>query len=331
MLSEARGAGRLLAGSVAVTGTHYSMTTLAGRIIAASGAYAMVHEPLNHRPTLGYATVPTRWWYHYFAPPESTLLAQRLGCIMAGRAVSGRAPGLGDIRSRRDVARLGKRAVTGMARRVLRRRVVFKDPFLCFSIRHLQAEHGLSAVLTLRHPCGFAESLARRGEGFDFSHLLQPALLEALPDHAEEIARHAREPGPVLDQAALLWSVVYGFADRYYARSPRSLILRQEDLVARPVAETERLLAFLGAHRRGRVDRLLAASLAAPARAPVDGGRGGYTRRDARAATRKWQSRLSPAQIERVMARCGDLAARFGYGPAGAGGAASAGEEGHRQ
>lgn len=305
---------RLFSESVIVTGTHYSMSTLMGQIIGAHSDFHLVHEPLKHRTTLSHQIIQTETWYEYFNNDRSEELARGLQELQFGKDTLKRTlSAVTHVRGLRDVGRVGKRALTGFGRARLAKRAVFKDPFLCFSARTLQMHHGLNIILTMRHPCGFAESLSRRGEGFDFANLMQPALLDALPEFREDIERFAREPRPIVEQAALLWKVVYGFAEKYYLSDTRTSLVRQEDFVSAAGREVDRVLDLVGVSRTEAVNDFLAASC--NPENPVDFSDQGhaYTRRDAEQAAEKWRTRMGPADVDRVMALVGDLAGRFGY------------------
>jgi hypothetical protein len=300
--------------SVIVTGTHYSMSSLMGRIIAASPDFNLVHEPLNHRPTLGYATIPTEYWYQYFGQDVSAKVAGQLQDIQFGHGAVRRGVGnLAHIRQPKDFARIAKYMGTGILHGMRPKRAVFKDPFLCFSARHLQENFGLYIVLTVRHPCGFAESLMRRGTGFDFNDFLQEDLLDALPDLAEDIHLFAREEQPVLDQAALLWSVVYSFAKRYYLPHHRTTFIRQEDLALDPAGEVDRVMAHLASTVSPEMESFINENLTA--KTPLDFTKKSksYVKRDSRKTTDKWRNRLTQVEIDHVMERAGESAAFYGY------------------
>ena len=204
----------LFANSVVVTGTHYSMSTLTGKIIGQAPEFHVVHEPLNAEPSLSYSSLNPEHWYEYYNGSRyDGMRAALYGYAYGAGAIKGTLDRLPRIRSARDVLRVGKYAWTNLAFRCRPRRVVFKDPFLAFSGADLQARDGLYVVLSVRHPCGFAESLKRRGRGFDFNNLSdQPALLEAMPDMAELIKEYAATTQPIVAQAALLWRVIYEFS-----------------------------------------------------------------------------------------------------------------------
>lgn len=305
----------LFTDSVIVTGTHYSMSTLMGQIIAQAPEYHLVHEPLNPKPTLGYNAIGAAHWYEYYAADRHAHLRDSLKGYMFGKGVIGQSLSrAARIRSKQDLLRVGKYALTNARFAATPRRAVFKDPFLAFSGRYLQQIDGLHVVLCLRHPCGFAESLKRRGKGFEFEDLAdQPDLMAALPEQAGQIALFAREPQPVLDQAALLWKVVYGFAAQHYLGHARTVFVRQEDLAEDPRSEVARVFAAIGASHTPAVDAFLESTLKADS--PVDFAQdgGSYVRRNAQETTQKWKSRLAREEIARVMEIVGETAGAYGY------------------
>lgn len=313
-MTKAMSTSQLFSASVIVTGTHYSMSTLVGQIIGLTPDFNLVHEPLNHQPTLGYATVPTDHWYEYFAASQSEALAQGLMDIQFGKHTPTlAAKRLIQARSLKDLARVAKFAKNGLTHCLYRKPAVFKDPFLCFSARHLQERYGMSIILTVRHPCGFAESLSRRGGGFDFMNLLQPALLDALPELANDIERFSYETQPITDQAALLWNVVYGFAMRYYLNDPNTYVVRQEDLASAPKVEVDRLLFALGSERHAKLDNFLEENLNGSVSVDFAEKGTSYVQRNAQKTAIKWKSRLTQDEIEAVMLRVEKIAERYGY------------------
>ena len=304
--------GLLFRQSVIVTGTHYSMSTLTGQILGTAPEFHVIHEPLNAEPTLGYAALAPDHWYEFYDDDRYDTLRNALynyasGCGIFVNTFS-RLP---KVRSKRDVLRVGKFALTNLKLLQRPRRVVFKDPFLAFSASQLQDKDDLYAVICVRHPCGFAESLKRRGKGFDFTDLAaQPALMEAVPDIASDIQRFATTKQPLVAQAALLWRAVYGFAAERMLNNPRTSVLRQEDMAADPVLETDRIFSAVGATRTRKVDEFLRNSLSAQA---SDFTGKSYTKRNARDTANKWRERLPPDEIATVMQISGSVPALYGY------------------
>jgi hypothetical protein len=179
----------------------------------------------------------------------------------------------------------------------------------------MQQVDGMRVVLGVRHPCAWVESVVRRDGGFDFANLLQPALLEALPDHADRIRRFAAKRQEPLREAVLLWQVIQTFQAKYLLRNEHTALFRQEDLVAQPRAEARRLFAFARAAVPAGIDRFLAASFGGGA---VDHTVGGsdYSRRDGRGVLQKWRERLSGAEQALIRIETEELAQSLGYGKA---------------
>jgi hypothetical protein len=306
----------LFQASVVVTGTHYSMSTLVGQILGQAPEFNVVHEPLNAEPTLGYNALGPDNWYEYYAGKRYTEMRAALRGYMFGEGLAGQTLSRSlKIRSRHDLLRVGKYVQTNLALKRHPRRAVFKDPFLAFSGYLLQKHDGLPIVLCLRHPCAFAESLKRRGSGFDFTGLArQPALLAEFPaETTERIEYFSREKQPVIDQAALLWKAVYGFAADHYLASPNTHLIRQEDLAHDPIPVVDALFAALGATRTAEVDNFLKASLQAETPADFAHNGSSYVHRNARETTVKWKSRLSLEEIKSITQIVGESGAAFGY------------------
>lgn len=305
----------LLARSVLVTGTHYSMTTLVGRLVAASGAFHLLHEPANAQPTLSYASIkPARWYEYYDAAQVGPLLAfldnairgEGLGAELARRAAS--------IRSPRHAVQLARFVQRTLPMRLVRKPAVIKDPFLIFSAHSLQQAIAMRVVLTVRHPCAFAESFIRAGKGFDFGDLLQPALLDTIPQEAKLIEQFARTPADLPDQAAALWRIIYGYAARYLVPHHRTLVIRQPDLIENTQHAASELLDFCEAGGTASLsfDRFLKDALGAHGTDFAPGQ--DYVRRNGRATLDKWRRRLQQDMIGRIRINTEEVAQQFGFG-----------------
>lgn len=305
----------LFRSSVVVTGTHYSMTTLTGRLLAAAPEFHLLHEPTNPEPTLSHDSLaPQRWFEFHAGERYGELRAALMRFQFAeglGTEVRGR---LAQIRSPRDALRVVRYLQRKLPLAREPRRVVFKDPFLAFSARELQQRDGLRVVLTVRHPAAFAESFIRAGNGFDFADLLQDDLVAMLPELEDEIALFARAPRPLAEQAALVWQAVYGFAARELISDARTFVLRQDRLVEDTSSSIDALFAFAGATRTPAVDRFATGNLGAEASDHSQGG--SYIRRDGQAVLGKWRQRLSRDEVGVIRTATGELAARYGYAEA---------------
>lgn len=302
----------LLARSVIVTGTHYSATTLVGALLHTAPEFHLLHEPLNPEPTPSYDSLRPARWYEYYDDSRWGELHDGLARMLRrgpvlpqllARLVQARSP-----RQAGQALRYGQRKLPVL---LARKPAILKDPFLAFSALTLQRQAGCKVVLCLRHPGAFAESMLRKTAGFAFADLAsQPELMAMLPEEAEEIARFAREPRPVIEQAALLWRVVYGFAARHLLPDPRTLPVRQEDFAEQLDAAAQRLLAFAGGTRSGATERFLQRNFGA---ATGDHDPASYIRRDPRLAAMKWRERLGHEETGALHAMTAPLAATLGY------------------
>ncbi|UIP07236.1 hypothetical protein LY632_02220 [Erythrobacter sp. SDW2] len=305
----------LLARSVIVTGTHYSTTTLVGALLHTAPEFHLLHEPLNPEPTPSYDSLGPPRWYEYYDDSRWEELHDNLARILQrGPVIPEFLARLGRARSPKQLGQALRYAQRKFPVLLARKPAILKGPFLAFSALTLQQRAGCKVVLCVRHPGAFAESLLRKTDGFCFRDLAsQPALMAMLPDEADEIARSAREDRTPLEQAALLWRVVYGFAANHLLPDPRTTLVRQEDFMGHRDATARRLLAFIGGTETAATRRFLIQNFQTRA---GDSDRDSYIRRDPRLATMKWRQRLSGEDVKLLQTMTAPLAATFGYGEA---------------
>ncbi|MHA6332303.1 hypothetical protein ACXYL9_01360 [Qipengyuania sp. CAU 1752] len=303
----------MLARSVIVTGTHYSTTTLVGALLQTAPEFHLLHEPLNPQPTLSYDSLkPPRWYEYYDASRYDELHDALARLLRRGPVLPETARRLARARTRQELGQALRYLQRRLPSVVSRRPAIFKDPFLAFSAHNLQEQAGLKVVWCLRHPGAFAESFIRKTEGFPFEDLAsQPALLDMMDDDAEQVLAFARERQPACKQAALLWRVVNGFAERHLLANSRTASVRQEDFIDSREDTAKRLLTFVGGSRTPALRRFMEDKFGS---AEIDQGSGSYTKRDPRMAAEKWRGRLSREDAAIVREMTGPLAARLGYG-----------------
>ena len=187
----------------------------------------------------------------------------------------------------------------------LDRRPLIKDPIAVFSAPWLARRFETRNVVLIRHPAAFAGSLKERGWTHPFAHfLLQPLLMrDHLEPFAGDILRFAREERDVVDQAALLWKVIYATISRYRERHPDWIYLRHEDLSKDPVEGFRVLFEKVGLEFSAATER----AIVTHSFARTDAG----LRRDSRANIDTWKQRLTGPEIERVRAAVADVSGEF--------------------
>ena len=298
---------------ILVTGINRSGTTWVGDTLARTPGVALIYEPFSPRHRLGIFRARTPEWFTYVrADPEGRLAAdvRRMLDFRYSYAAEIR-----DLRSARDAGRMVRDAARFTRWRRAGSRPLIKDPIAVLAAPWLAREFDMRVVVTIRHPAAYAASMRRLGWTHDFSGFLaQPGLVDDLvPELGDDIAAMARRPGDILDQAALLWTVIHTVIAGYRRDHPDWIFVRHEDLSAAPVAGFHDLAERLGLELTADVEAYVADMTRAgnPAEAPQ--GVIHELRRDSAASARAWHTRLTPAEIARVRAATEAVAPVF-YG-----------------
>ncbi|MFZ1744088.1 MAG: hypothetical protein WAT93_14645 [Pontixanthobacter sp.] len=219
---------------------------------------------------------------------------------------------IAEIRSVPEALQVVRYVQRKLPMRFVRKPAIIKDPFLLFSAPALQRLSGIKIVLTVRHPCAFVESFTRAGHGFDFANFLQPELLATMPAEAHAITQMASSPSRLIEQAALLWRVLYGFADTYLIGNPSTFVVRQEELVRKTDETIARLFIFSGASQTEKIRRFVGRNFSADT---ADFARSGsYFRRDSAKVLEKWHGRLTEDEVLVIRTATEPLASKLGYG-----------------
>jgi hypothetical protein len=245
------------AAPILVTGSHRSGSTWVGRILASAPSTVYVHEPF-HREAPGTGDARFDCWFPYVCAENEEPY----------RAI------IQDVLAHTD-------------------RPVIKDPLAVFSAPWLADRFRTQNVVLIRHPAGFAASLKDKGWTHPFGDFLRQPLLMAhhLEPFAGEIMRVSRQPPDIVDQAALLWRIIYTVVAQFRRDFPGWTYLRHEDLQRDPPAGFRSLFEHLGLSYGMQTERAIDA-----------------------ARTREvvhWRDRLTEAELERVRARVGEIARCF--------------------
>ncbi len=291
-----------------VTGAHRTGTTWVGKMLAAGG-YAYVSEPLNvsHRP--GVMAAPVRRWYTYitneneneYLPALQNTLALRYGFLEEIKS----------IQSGRDILRMGRDLSIFLRGRILKQPALLKDPFAIFSLPWFIERLDCRAVVTIRHPAGFAGSLKRLNWPFDFRDLLEQPLL--MRDHLEPFRADMERisSGDVIGQAALLWRMIYRVVHATIERSPSVIVLRHEDLSRDPLTGFARAFESLRLSYTPRVQEMIRSSSSSENPVELSRQKVHAVKLDSRANLDNWKKRLSTDEIARIRDLTQDVAQLF--------------------
>ncbi len=300
---------------ILVTGATRSGTTWVGRMISASPSVGYIPEPLNfnwgRKLHPGMCAAPVRHWFPYiceenrdaFYEPIRDTLQFRYSLI----------DGLRSIRSLEDVRRVAWGYLTFWTYRANDMRPLVKDPHAVVSAEWLAEAFGMDVVVMIRHPAAFVSSIRRLNWTFPFSHFLeQPLLMRAyLRPFRQQLESYAATPPDIIDQAILLWNIVYHVVGEYRNRYEDWIFLRHEDVARDPLAFFRTVYEALGLRFSERVRSVIQEHTASsnPVRVPVE--RAFSTRRDSRSTVWQWKERLTDSEIERIRKGTEGIAREF--------------------
>jgi hypothetical protein len=294
---------------ILVTGAHRSGTTWVGAMLALSPRIGMIHEPFSPITAPGISSAPFDRFFRYVTAENEGPYVAPLERTMRFRYALARQ--LTAIRSPKDAVRTGQDLAAFTVSRARRARPLLKDPIAVFSSEWLASRFGAQPIVLVRHPAAFASSIVKLGWTQDFGKLLdQPLLMrDHLGPFEDELRDFAARERGVLDQAILLWRMIYGTVRTFRERHPDWTFVRHEDLSREPVPAFESLFDTLGVEIDDGIRRAIAAY----------SGEGNPTelrekhdvRLDSAASIESWRRRLEPAEIERIRVGVADVASAF--------------------
>jgi hypothetical protein len=295
---------------ILVTGTHRSGTTWVGHVLAGAAGVGYISEPFSklHRPGILAASFDR--WYPYIRGDTTGTLTPQITRMLEFRY--GYGAELASLRSPRDIGRMAHDALRCRNLRSASARPLIKDPLALLAAPWLAQAFGMRVVVLIRHPAAFASSLKRMDWTHPFEDFFQPGLLEGpLAPFAAEIELFAREPQPIVAQAALLWvalnHVVLGYRDAH----PDWLYVRHEDLSLAPEERFREVCAHTAVPFDTGIRRYLADSTASDNPAEARPGQAHQLKRDSGANVRGWATRLTAAEIDLVRERTATVASHF--------------------
>jgi Sulfotransferase family len=299
-------------GHVLVTGAHRSGTTWVGRTLAHHPSIVYIQEPFNvsdPNHAFGYRVDAS----FYYVPGSSHETSIHAAFTRLFRAVSqpyqfALSKCQGARRDLRLPLQFGRYLLRGVC---LPTRAVIKDPFALMSAGWLHAGFGLQVICLIRNPLAFAGSLKHANWPFDFRHLARQAhLVDAyFPAWEAEIRRFCEAPGDIIDQACLLWNLLHAAILRHRETYPHWLFLRHEDLARSPLIGFQQIFAYVGLRMTSKLRTVIEHDTSAAN--PVETYSPAYTPRNARGSLETWRTRLTAAEIERVIHATRDIAGRF--------------------
>jgi Sulfotransferase family len=295
---------------VLVTGAHRSGTTWVARMIDLSPEVGYINEPFNPHHQRGICACRFPLWFQYINQDNEHQFKPYLIATLLFRYRF-----LAQIlhtRSMEDVESFARDSRNFLGYRLRRARPLLKDPIAAFSSNWLSRTFGAATIVLVRHPAAFASSLKRLGWSHAFEDFLaQPALInEHLGEFEDEIRRMVAAEHDIVDQASLLWRMIYSVLVKFRRLHRDWLFIRHEDLVRDPVAGFARIYDWLGLDYSQHIQATVRWYSSGPkdleANAPP------YAiRRASEETVRSWKRILTAEEQSRIRAQVGSLAREF--------------------
>lgn len=247
--------------NIIVTGAHRSGTTWTGHVLSSAPSMRLVGEIFN------LANAPRRNpfsnWFQYVHADSPAEFLSRVEAYVERETNSGP--------------------------------ICLKDPISIMSIEWLANKLDANVVFCIRHPAAFAGSLKVKDWKHDFTHFLrQPELMARFPSiYCNQIIEYAKQPPDIIDQAILLWNIIYDQVDEYRAlNKPGWHFVRHEDLSRCPPKSFRLLFDKLKLSFSQQTEEFLTQTTRATAGVPFS--------RNSVANIGTWRQRLTIEEIERV-------------------------------
>jgi hypothetical protein len=267
-------------------------------MLALAPGVGYIHEPFNPATAPGISSAPFDAYFTRVTAENEARYLPQLKRTLAFRYAT-RAQ-LAALRTPRDVFRAARDARAFGAARRRDARPLVKDPIALLSADWLAERFDMEVVVTVRHPAAFAASVLRLGWRHDFASFAGD----------ERLRRFDTEPRcDPLEEAALLWRILYTVVDGYRADHPDWIFVRHEDAARAPLETFEQLYARLGLEMTPQARRTIERSSAKEN--PVVSAARHAIELDSAASAERWRTQLTEAEIARLRESTQDVWPRF--------------------
>jgi hypothetical protein len=279
-------------------------------MLALPDCVVYVNEPFNVNRRSNWYSTSFDLWFTYVTAENERLYYRDVKRIIDLRYDWRR--GLRNCRSAADLWQVVKRYARFLRRRRWGHVPLLKDPIAVLSAEWLHERFDIDVVVMIRHPVAFAGSLKEHGWKHPFSHFLEQPLLmeEHLHPFESEIREFAEKEQDVVDQAALLWKIIYSVVLKYRGRYKDWIFLRHEDVARDPQSHFAQLYGRLGLAYSRDVARTVA-EYSSPKNPAQEMEGLARIRRDSESTIHTWKERLTAAEVGRVKERVSDVAKEF--------------------
>ncbi len=285
--------------SIYITGIHRSGTHWVGRMLACSGRILIKDEEIFNCEE-GIAKTPIKQMYFHICKENEEAYLPYVRATLDNRYDF--FGGLARARSLRDVARVAKRKLRSIHRRVsFWERLILIEPIGLLSAEWFAETFKTHVLVMIRHPASFVSSLQRLKWSFDFRHLLRQRLLmeKYFSEYKKEI-ECSPSKDDLVGQGILLWKILYAVVKRYQDVHPEWIFRRQEDMASDPLREFQRLYGLLGLTFTDQCKKTVESHSSPDNPAERSLERNEDSRRNSKQTIDIWKRRLSRQEMERI-------------------------------
>jgi hypothetical protein len=265
-----------------------------------------IYEPCSiHNPR----GVSNSLWYPYITEENEDTYLEEMK-----RVVQFRVPAysfFADTDDWQDLRNGIRRYARSLHGRLFQSTPLLKDPVALFSAEWIADRFDADVIVMIRHPAAFAGSLKKLNWTFDFDNFLQQPLLmrDHLAPFREEIHTYVEEQHDLIDQACLLWRILYDTVRRYREKHESWIFARHKDLANDPVVGFKNLYDAVNLDFTSDIERSVKAHTRASN--PVETESAVAIHRDSTATIYNWADRLTEEEVERVRRQTASVAELF--------------------
>jgi len=240
---------------ILVTGSHRSGTTWVGRIIAKSKDIGYINEPLSLWQKPGILYPRPNVWYKYISEYNSYEYLNSFNRMLDFRYNLNK--DIKSIISFKDILRLIKNQLYFYYNHLLNKRPLIKEPHAIFASEWMYKKFNTNVVVMIRHPAAFAGSLKRVNWKHPFDHFLRQKELiqDHLPKFEKEIERYVKEKKNIIEQAILLWNIIYSTVYKYTMKNYDWMFIRHEDISREPEKYFKKIFNYIDVRYTNKIDK----------------------------------------------------------------------------
>lgn len=296
-----------------ITGAHRTGTTWLGTMLSASPWLLYISEPFHPNSanvSSPHASKISRF-YTYVCQENQDEYQQdlRQSIQMRGHFHEAVKSFYKPMKATRHVKKAFKSAIC----RTFGGVPMIKDPYALFSTEWLTDKFDFNVVIIIRHPAAFVGSLKRTQWGFDFRNLLdQPLLMQHhLADFAKPMQSMVDNGADLIDQASLLWLVLYSFVSKLEQRHPDWIFIKHEDLSRDPENAVRSLCHQLHVPFSNRIHKRIQSLTSTRNPSEVTDRQSQHVARNSVANITNWKKRLTEDEINRIRQTTEPVSSRY--------------------